>query len=244
MADKKLGFGRLQCPQCPEVRQGRESLEEHRAVAHTNRPRAIAGAQEVLSGSDVMPSDVVSQLDQIVGTFQQEGKEMSAEDEMQVQTFAAKLPVWRGKPMPEFIIMWDPGARAVTVHSARWAELVFRKGYSLRPPDFAQYDKFWFHFTCPIPTCALNKETCERHGTTGRDSNHPLRSPEFMEIQHLQSGGRLHRQYFEMHKAELQQKYRDAFAAFEVEMESREIASKRAHEDDIRQKDEALAVAR
>lgn len=64
-----------------------------------------------------------------------------------------------------------------------------------------------------------------------------------MQIQHLQSGGKIHRQYFEMHKVELQEKYREAFRAFEMEMAERDKASERARTESERQNEEALAGA-
>lgn len=226
---RELTFGRVKCPHCPEVRQGREVMEEHIESKHP-AVRRIGDAQEVLPGSDVMPDDIVQQLDTITGAFREEGQSITRDDEIKISAFAAALPQWKGKKMPEFIIMWDREYRAHNVRSDRWPELMFRKGFTLRPPTIEQYERFWFHFTCPIPTCDLNRKKCQAHGEYGKDSNHPLRSPEFMMIQHLQSGGKIHRQYYEMHKAELQEKYREAFAAFEMELQERAAASVRARE--------------
>lgn len=213
----------LQCPHCPEMRQSVESMDEHVTARHGD-VRKLPGARTVIPGAAEVPDAVRETLEGLISTAvprnfgeMREGFERMTE---QVFNMSGGTQV-----LPEFIFMWDQKAVRHKVQTGRMLSLMMKKGFRLEPPTTDEYDRFWFHWRCPIPTCVDARTVCDRHGKPGSDSNHPLGSPELVMLDHLQTGGKIHKQYFEMHKDELAEKYREAFRTFMQSLEERAAKS-------------------
>lgn len=220
----------LECPHCSEKRQGMSSMEEHIEARHQGTVK-VQGATQVIPGTDEVPDELVQQIDAMVGQFAGLPDPVRKEAGIEIAMSFENGAMWRGKKMPEYVTLWSPTCVPVKVHSKRIWKVIFGKGFRPRPPTPDEYNRFWFHYTCPIPTCKLNRQWCEWHQSFGKDSNHELRSPEYMMLDHLRTGGKVHKQYYEFHKEELAVKYRDAFRAYESALAQRE--------DDMRKRMEA-----
>lgn len=229
VAEKKPSYGWLTCQHCGVRRQGIDVMKEHMDAAHADKVK-VQGAKEVVPGVDLVPDDLVSQMDAIAATFNGMPTQVVKDAELEILQSFENGAMWRGKKLPEFVYLWTPNCRQVRVSSKRIWTLVAKKGFRMRPPTMEEYDRYWFHFTCPIPTCAINKKWCEWHQAYGRDSNHELHSADYMILDHLRTGGKIHRQYFEMHKDELAARYKTAFTAYMAEEERRETAAKKREE--------------
>lgn len=213
-------FGWAECPHCGEKRQGADVMQEHLGSKHPDRVR-IQGAPEAVGGEAVLPDDIVEQLDSITATLEGVPEVVSRDAEMVMRQSMASGTFWNGKALPEFTTMWRNDGKQTKVHSKRILE-VLRKGYTLRQPPAEVFERNWFHWECPVPNCITNRRMCQLHNQRGSDSNHDLHSADYMVLNHLQTGGKIHRQYFEMHKEDLKEKYKAAFRAFDQELQDAE----------------------
>lgn len=218
----------LDCPHgCGVKRQNTEMMEEHVAASHGN-VRVVPGSTLTAPGETEAPDDLLNELE-AMGSALTEITQIDKDMVMRQQRDSG-LRSRDGKLMPEFVTAWRPDGMKIRVHARRMWELA-GKGFRFRRPSQAELEEAWFHWRCPLRSCPSHTNICEVHQKPGDDSNHHLKSPEYMIIDHLHSGGKAHRQFFEMHKEELAARYKEAWFAWEAAEEEATKVTERQRDE-------------